>query len=660
MSKLTRAKLELATEKDVLAITRKDSRLVSTNPDKYVQANLLGYYVLLNTWLLAIRQYSQNGWIHLLDRCSRVGLFAVIKNCADAADELINGLPISDSLLAAIAGDVMTVLGRRVFTPENPDKEIGKDYEATMLFLLRYPKRFSPMENDIIRANTIRDFLNTENRSKLQMRRGVSQYWLNKVKAEMSHIIDWDAFMDEVANVNPCDIEFTPGVCFDSKASLGSKLVVIAHEEPRYFCNPFGFPYAGVYEQGIFPNTYWCGELQRPVKVAAVPKSYKASRIIAMETVVNQGYAKAVSNILDKYMPYATPIHNQTVNSTLAQIGSILGTYATIDLSHASDTITKDFLFDILPVRARAILHFLGNFTVIDDKWRLMHQASTAGNALTFQLESLVFLACARACTHVYELYSGEHLLRRDRESGYSIPSVYGDDIIIHSQVGETLLDGFKALGFIVNESKSYISGPFRESCGGEFLRGTDVSSYYFPRFPIVGTLQNKVNIMPKYRRDSFTGELADSLTSLVSLQHRLYYACYEASLLIGELVREAYPKMTTSSPGSNLEDVWSYDDTWVTRYAPGAGNGVPVSNPDWGVRTAKFLPHVEWSLQKSPSDFELRLFELYKYQSFLRHGPRYEDPLMKLLGVSSPPITVEEAFGNPKIKWSFREVDYK
>lgn len=660
MSKLTRAKLELATERDVLSITRKDSQLVSTNPDKYVQANLLGYYVLLNTWLLAIRQYSQNGWIHLLDRCSRVGLFATIKSCSEAADELLHNLPISDSLMAAIARDVYTILGRRVFTPEDPDKEIGKDYEATVLFLFRFPKRFSPLENDIIQENTIKDFLNTENRSKLLMRRGVSQYWLNKVKAEMSHIIDWDNFIDEVEKIQPTDIEFTSGVCFDSKASLGSKLVVIAREEPRYFCSPFGFPYAGVYEHGIFPNAYWCGERQRPVKVAAVPKSYKSSRIIAMETVVNQGYAKAVSKILDRYMPDATPIHDQSVNATLAQVGSVLGDYATIDLSHASDTITKDFIYDILPEKARILLQFLGNFTVIGDKWRLMQQASTAGNALTFQLESLVFLACSRACTHVYELYAGERLPDRDKEYGYAIPSVYGDDIIVHSKVGETLLDGFKALGFIVNESKSYIEGPFRESCGGEYLRGTDVSSYYFPRFPIVGTLQNKITITPKYRRDSFTGDLADSLTSLVSLQHRLYYACYEASLLISELVKEAYPRMTTSSPGSNLEDLWSYDDTYVFRYAPGAGAGAPVSNPDWGVRTAKFLPHVEWRLQTSLSESELRLFELYKYQAFLRHGPRYEDPLMELLGISSPPITEEEAFGNPKIKWGYREVDYK
>jgi hypothetical protein len=681
MASLIRAKLELVTESEVLQIMKKDAPALTSNIEGFLNDNLFGFYVLLNTWLMIIRQYSTHGWARALDAMSRDGCIAIINRASIAATQLIKNEVITDSLMDGIIRDVNTILAKNAFTPESQEKEIGKDFTATALFVLRYPKRFSPQGNDLVQKASIKDFLDTENRSKLIQRRGVSRYWLERVRDEMGTVINWSLF-SQIARerLRPYYLELTSGANLDSRASLGSKLVALGKTEPSYFPAPFGYPWSGAYERGPEEKFwgYYTHYSKRLVDVRAVPKSYKASRIIAMETVVNQGYAKAVSKILDDFMPEANPIHDQAVNQVLAEYGSITGGLATEDLSHASDTITKSFMEDILPDEALWILDLLGTHTVIDGKERIMQQASTAGNSLTFQLESLTFLAISRAVIHTYEWYSQEKLASRVTvgENQYAVPSVYGDDIVIHSQCHDTFLDAMSALGFIVNEDKSYAHGEYRESCGAEYWAGVDVSGYYFPRFPLLGTLAKQVDIKATYRRDSFTGDLADTLTSLVSLQHRLYFACYDASYFILALVREAHPKMTTSSPGSKLEDCWDYEDTCAKRWAPYARvvhdhhghtirdeHGVAklerVQEPR-AARTAKFLPTVKWKVSKPISDYETRLFELYKYQQFLRHGPKYEDELMRLLGISSRPVTTDEAFGSPTVVWNLREIDYE
>jgi hypothetical protein len=82
------------------------------------------------------------------------------------------------------------------------------------------------------------------------------------------------------------------------------------------------------------------------------------------------------------------------------------------------------------------------------------------GNGATFCLETLIFAA---ACYAV----------------GESRPTVYGDDIIIDVGRYPQLLRFMRFLGFRINEDKTHTSGPFRESCGGNYYHGTDITPFY-------------------------------------------------------------------------------------------------------------------------------------------------------------------------------------
>jgi hypothetical protein len=672
MSQLIRAKLELATLKEINAIQSIDAPLVSNNVSDYIQENELGYYILTNTWLQIVNQYSPRGAVALLDNMSRNGLMQTIKDASSAADSLVHGTPVSIGIFSSIYRDVVATLSRSVITPFETEKSINSDPMATMLFVLRYPKRFSPVYNTKIQKATLSDFLAVENRMKMVQRRESNRFLIPLIRDEVFHMLDWDSVIREAKDVlnDPHCLTLSSGACADANASIGSKLRAISDDFPEFFRAPFGIPYAGVIPTRIKPK--WgklIREERRCVKVRAVPKSYKASRIIAMEDTVRQGKAAEVQAILHRYIPKAIPLRDQSVNQRLACAASVSTDLATIDLSHASDCITKSMFWDIFPAEfSHMVYPLLGTHTDIDGNIRTMQQMSTAGNSLTFVLESIVFLAISRAAVTWYERITGDV---PSYSGNLPVPSVYGDDIIIHDSIAYFLVDILETLGFKVNEDKSYIGEiKYRESCGAEFFNGVDVSSYYFPRFPIVGTIRKSTSFDSRFRIDSFTKELSDTTSSLVSLQQRLYSVCPDASFFVSEVLREGHPKMTTSLVGSRLGDMWGYSCTSVPRLGPSGWIEVcrcgyffvkrilHKTKDERLVRSAKYLPSTRYKVKWWVSETDRRLLDLYKYNYFLRFGPSYSDPLMELLHVSDPPITESQAFGVPEIVWSLRETE--
>jgi hypothetical protein len=86
------------------------------------------------------------------------------------------------------------------------------------------------------------------------------------------------------------------------------------------------------------------------------------------------------------------------------------------------------------------------------------------GSALCFPVETLVFSAICHYVTR-------EHYVTGDY-------SVFGDDIIIPTQCVEDVILILETLGFRVNRTKSFYQSEcwFRESCGGEYCDGFEVT----------------------------------------------------------------------------------------------------------------------------------------------------------------------------------------
>lgn len=667
MAKSIRAHLELVSERDVQKIERLDARELSSKPDKFVEANLLNYYVLINTWLLIIQQWSRYGWVFIRQYLLDNGLINCIKRFDESATELINGVDVSFSLARNIYKDVCEA-PEFFGIPHDSELTVHNEPLSAMLLVCRYPKRFSPLEADILRKASLDGFVATQRDLKALQRQEPSYKVVQYVKEAVSELLPWDKLVERLGEVDLTDIIFTPGVSYSTKADLVSKLRAVVSERVEYFPQPFGVPMVA-HGFPVDPSIceYWGKHMDievHAVRLSPVPKNYKTARVIAPEDVVRQALARRYFVVSDAMLPEMIKLHDQSQNQILAQKGSVDGSLATIDLHAASDRITISTLRSLLPSKFMDVVQrILPTHYELGGKRYRLESAATMGNSMTFWLESVVFAAISTAAVRYYNLFSGE--------SDETI-SVYGDDIIVPSKAAPLVAEWLQLFGFIVNEDKSYwdMNLRYRESCGVEYLDGINVSSRYFPRFPLIGKLGEKLN--DRSVRDSFTGQTTTSLTSLIDLQHKLFGICVPASLLVSEVVREAEPRMTVSSPDENYLDLWSYETKPMVVPAP-AGvvdtTKTVVRKTKGGLAYKSFvckntavegmdreahLTPVTVYPKSEASDTDRMLVNLYNYQHFLKYGPSYGDALDRLLGVSLPPLSIEEASSQGEVKWVY------
>lgn len=225
-----------------------------------------------------------------------------------------------------------------------------------------------------------------------------------------------------------------------------------------------------------------------------VPKNAEIDRCAAKEPDLNMYMQRGVGNYFrNRLRRWGVDLNDQRRNRDLARLGSIDGSLATLDLSSASDSITTGLCLEFLPIHWYRLLSDLrSESTILPDG--TVHQNemfSSMGNGFTFELESLLFYSIARAVCY-FEGISG-------------VVSVYGDDIITPSTSAELLTVALQYCGFSVNLEKSHVEGTFRESCGGHFKDGRDITPFYVKR-PII-FLTDLIEILNKIRKWSIMEE---------------------------------------------------------------------------------------------------------------------------------------------------------
>jgi len=201
-------------------------------------------------------------------------------------------------------------------------------------------------------------------------------------------------------------------------------------------------------------------------RVDFVPKTAKTDRTIAVEPMLNSLVQLGIGDYMaERLRKSGVDISDQTRNQRLALEGSITGALATLDLSSASDTIACGLVESLLPFEWWDFLRAFrtGNSHSPDGMMRL-EKFSSMGNGFTFPLETLIFYSLALASCE---------------DSDFHSVSVYGDDIIVPTYATELITKVLHCCGFVVNEKKSFSSGPFRESCGKDYYSGIDVRPYY-------------------------------------------------------------------------------------------------------------------------------------------------------------------------------------
>lgn len=248
------------------------------------------------------------------------------------------------------------------------------------------------------------------------------------------------------------------------------------------------------------------------VKYTVVPKSYKALRGIAPDVSVGGYYSKAMGRYLQSRLEKGTPIrlaNAQDQHKILAQQGSRTGKLVTIDKRKASDSFVREHMQMLLPEDWFEALELarVPNITVGGEKI-VLRSYMLMGSGHTFPLQTLLFYALAKATS---ELLNAKGPVR-----------VFGDDIIMPRSSANQYITVAQELGFSINGDKTYVDGPFRESCGGDYHNGLDVR----PAMP-EGTFER----VPKRNYLSFLYRVTNSLLEK--------WDASQVPLAIGTLARE-------------------------------------------------------------------------------------------------------------------------
>jgi len=210
-----------------------------------------------------------------------------------------------------------------------------------------------------------------------------------------------------------------------------------------------------------------------------VPKQRDISRVICIEPTLNMYAQLGLASILEDRLRQYFGIDIATQpdkNRELASQGSKDGSFATIDLSSASDSMACGMLREVLDVEVFDVLNLLRSpVSVLPNGEQVkLNMISTMGNGYTFPLQTILFASVVSAAYDMHSLVRVRGGLHNPANFG-----VFGDDIVVDVRVYHTVCRLLELLGFKINAEKSFFEGPFRESCGGDFFRGHRVRGVY-------------------------------------------------------------------------------------------------------------------------------------------------------------------------------------
>lgn len=228
---------------------------------------------------------------------------------------------------------------------------------------------------------------------------------------------------------------------------------------------------------------------------------------------------------------------DQTCNQKLALASSADMLFATIDMSAASDRISRELVHrlfwdtDILDrldaVSTRVITLPKG---LHHSRTIMVHKYAPMGSAVCFPIMAIVHFALIKAIVQLAAIENATEVSKHIY--------VYGDDIIIPRIAVQAVYDYLPLFGMKINVDKSFVKSYFRESCGVHAYKGKDVTPVYI-----------NYTLNPAHdRRDTTT------LLSLIAKEYGYHSRGFrKTSQVIRERTCKVYGQLPYGKPDSRL-----------------------------------------------------------------------------------------------------------
>lgn len=345
--------------------------------------------------------------------------------------------------------------------------------------------------------------------------------------------------------------------------------------------------------------------VDRPMaRIAYVPKDSRGPRIISTEPAelmfIQQGLMTKLYAAIEAYPLIRAQLSclDQTRNQNLAREASILGSFATLDLKEASDRVSLWLVRRLFPSRwVECLESCRSEGTVFPDGTIVMFRKfAPMGSAVCFPVEAICFWALTLAAIESNERELVKVLFTRSSKAvcpdNYRI-TVFGDDIIIPAVYWEPVNCALDTVGLVVNTTKSYVEGPFRESCGADYFFGNDVSYTRCGNIPTSPDKRNDALTIRTLTAEWFNNLIGRWSTTLTEPLYRIYHSWY------GDIpLTSRWEKSGSSASPSNggLCLISDYDDN---RLCPTRWNELLSRREVWtvvGLPVMRLVPRVSWS----------------------------------------------------------------
>lgn len=447
--------------RDGIKLSKRDNETVS-------QAILLNAMILINSSAFSKFRDLPNlkRWCYNTKRMDIVNLDQVMKDTlmflrttsSISYDEFKAHLSLDNAILGAFLAPIRDILGDFLSRPN------AKDFRTLNQFL-SFMTRINLQDVDFS-AEALKKYYANEKRIEtfpyekenfLDEIRDIVQEWFSPLKfqdIQPEHGDGGVAFLKK---------DYTCSYSKHREMLVDEKLLFLAKRDDP------DFNYLPIKQMGE------C----RTAEVVFVPKSLSSMRTICMEPTSLMYYQQGVLKQIQSYMAehptlsHRIRLKDQTHNQFLSKIGSVNQKYATIDLSAASDSVSwklMEYVFRGTDYFEAALLTRSTNALLPDGNTIALNMFAPMGSTFCFPTQCVVFAAMCEYVTRKH----GVH-----RQMSYS---VYGDDIIIYEDLADELAILLRSSGFLLNEEKSYLTGHFKESCGGEYFQGADVTPLKIPR----------------------------------------------------------------------------------------------------------------------------------------------------------------------------------
>lgn len=202
--------------------------------------------------------------------------------------------------------------------------------------------------------------------------------------------------------------------------------------------------------KSIFKKMFKCLVSIEPGRISTVRKNNETDRVISMEPTWTMICQLQLSQDLRRCLKDATGI-DLDIQARCNGAASALEREHTIDFTNASNSCWMSVIRDLWPPRIYSKLSAFRSsvFTYKEGKrtcYTGLNMLSPMGNGFTFEVMTLTILALSRTFDDT--------------------SFVFGDDLIMRGKDSADAIIFLGKLGWVVNYTKSFTEGNFRESCG--------------------------------------------------------------------------------------------------------------------------------------------------------------------------------------------------